>query len=284
MYGVDFASVDGNKVDYDKLRETPFTLDGVNLGRCTFITHRASFADEFIDPRFVEFWKTAKAEGFVRGAYMFWKARRDGQRQIDLFLRAMEKAGGFEPGDLCPWFDVEFQGSRESQGLDADVAFQRAYETGNTLAARTGGLVGWYTSERIWRSSEELASPEKRHPKEVADLAARTPLWLARYDSVLKPPPVPAPWGPSNYWIDQTRGDTPNVPGISHQADINLFNVLKPGAKDGRVAFMQRRLGCAVTGEYDDVTQWEVEAFQGKHGLKQDGLVGPKTFGYLCHG
>jgi GH25 family lysozyme M1 (1,4-beta-N-acetylmuramidase) len=45
--------------------------------------------------------------GWFRGAYHFLKFNLDGTRQADYYLKTIEKAGGWDEGDLLPIVDVE---------------------------------------------------------------------------------------------------------------------------------------------------------------------------------
>jgi murein DD-endopeptidase MepM/ murein hydrolase activator NlpD len=56
---------------------------------------------------------------------------------------------------------------------------------------------------------------------------------------------------------------------------------LKLGAKDIEIKYLQTKLKVAVTGVFDIATDKAVKAFQKKHGLTADGIVGPKTWAKL---
>ena len=56
---------------------------------------------------------------------------------------------------------------------------------------------------------------------------------------------------------------------------------LKVGAKDVEVKYLQTKLKVTVTGVFDLATDKAVKAFQKKHGLTADGIVGPKTWAKL---
>lgn len=44
---------------------------------------------------------------WLRGCYHFLRFQQDGARQADYFMDLVESAGGWGPGDLMPWVDVE---------------------------------------------------------------------------------------------------------------------------------------------------------------------------------
>ncbi|MGA9812340.1 MAG: hypothetical protein WBQ64_06175 [Terriglobales bacterium] len=90
-----------------------------------------------------------------------------------------------------------------------------------------------YTSERVWR--EELSNLP------APDLI-ESPLWLKHYPfnkgparrdvAVTRiPPPVPIPWGDSNWWIHQYQGDAIQLPGFAPgNVDMNRFGPMTAGA------------------------------------------------------
>jgi peptidoglycan hydrolase-like protein with peptidoglycan-binding domain len=62
-------------------------------------------------------------------------------------------------------------------------------------------------------------------------------------------------------------------------AKPKLSGYLKKGVKSSSVSYLQAALGVAVTGTFDEATHKATVAFQKKHGLAADGIVGPKTWG-----
>jgi hypothetical protein len=101
-------------------------------------------------------------------------------------------------------------------------------------------------------------------------------------------PPVPPPWGDSrNWWIHQYQGDAVRLPGFpTGNVDMNRFNTMLKGETGDRVKWVQRRLGIAQNGRFDDVMESYLLAFQDKKGLMSIGVdlgvVDLKTFVSLC--
>lgn len=56
---------------------------------------------------------------------------------------------------------------------------------------------------------------------------------------------------------------------------------VKRGDKSGAVRYVQQQVKVAITGEFDEATHEAVEKLQAKHGLKVDGIIGPKTWAFL---
>lgn len=92
-------------------------------------------------------------------------------------------------------------------------------------------------------------------------------------------PAVPPPLGDSSYWLlQQTQGDATNVPGFSHQVDVDRFHLLSMGAQGDIVKWVQRRLGnIKVDGDWGKETNGALLSFQTGYGLYADGVLGPAT-------
>jgi len=80
-------------------------------------TEGLSYAPHWFDVQ----WQTLRGAAgaryghdWFRGAYHFLKLLDDGARQAELYLRTVERAGGWDVGDLWPIVDVELGGERNS--------------------------------------------------------------------------------------------------------------------------------------------------------------------------
>lgn len=57
--------------------------------------------------------------------------------------------------------------------------------------------------------------------------------------------------------------------------------ILKLGSKDKLVEQVQKKVGVAINGNFDSITESAVKAWQKANGLKDDGIVGPATLGKM---
>lgn len=132
----------------------------------------------------------------------------------------------------------------------------------------------------------------------------KCPFWIAAYgkNPVIRfgvEPGRKAPaikhtlWG----WQYGSRGLVPGCGGNGGHTDVNMiYGAVKPakaalptlrrGSRGDAVRVLQRRLNelgnsLAVDGAFGPATQAAVYWFQRAHGLKDDGIVGPKTWGAL---
>jgi GH25 family lysozyme M1 (1,4-beta-N-acetylmuramidase) len=164
-----------------------------------FAIIRVSDGSNFVDPRFQENWRNAKAAGVKRGAYQFFRSNKDPIVQADLLL---EQMGALEDGDLPPVIDVESTDGQSSATIQAKV--QRWLD-------RVEDVLGVkpiiYTGPYFWRDQV----------KGGAAFAAY-PLWVAHYGTTC--PLVPEPW--TRFTFHQFT-DAGRHPGISGNVDTNTF-------------------------------------------------------------
>jgi murein DD-endopeptidase MepM/ murein hydrolase activator NlpD len=56
---------------------------------------------------------------------------------------------------------------------------------------------------------------------------------------------------------------------------------VQKGSIGSEVKFIQQQVKVKITGDFDEATHDAVEKLQAKHGLKVDGIIGPKTWAFL---
>ena len=56
---------------------------------------------------------------------------------------------------------------------------------------------------------------------------------------------------------------------------------VQKGSVGPEVKYVQQQVKVAITGDFDEATHEAVEKLQAKHGLKVDGIIGPKTWAFL---
>ena len=152
----------------------------------------------FVDPRFEENWRNAKAAGVRRGAYQFFRSNKDPIAQADLLLETM---GPLEDGDLPPVIDVESTDGQPQTVVAAKVA-RWVERVQQALGVRP--II--YTGPYFWRDNV------------AADSFAENPLWIAHYGTDC--PYVPGPW--TKYTFHQFT-DAGRVAGVGGNVDTNVF-------------------------------------------------------------
>lgn len=285
MIGVDYASVDDNAPpDFDKARQagTRFAILRAIYGRR--VHNQSDSAPVFVDPIWSRDKDAITAAGLRRGAYLFVCYPRKGidtpapEMQAQAFIEHVELTRDI---DFVPIFDVE----EDSDVLGPAEMYDWTLRVSKALRAHYGAWPGMYTSAQVW------ADHLRNH---AADELSECPLWLAK----------PWPWkentevhldgapghepitirqfgDDTNYWIYQYQGDATRWPGFSSTVDANRFHCVTRNAKGTIVSWIQRRVGALVDGDFGPRTETAVKAFQAKHGLASDGIVGPATFAAL---
>ena len=103
-YGIDISHFQGDEINY--LNKTKDSLD--------FVICKATEGITYTDPEFRHNWNTIMKNGFIKGAYHFYKCDDDIQPQADNFLNAI---GNIQPTDLPPIIDFEEASIDKSQSV-----------------------------------------------------------------------------------------------------------------------------------------------------------------------
>ncbi len=171
-----------------------------------FAITKATGGTWYTNPTFARNWLEIKAAGMTRGAYHYafessgQPLPGDGpESEADYFVKAIERAGGVEAGDLLA-LDIE-----DGAGQLGEWCLRWL----KRVEARTGVRPLVYTG--AWFSGPHglAASPE------LADYA----LWLAAYQAQM--PAAPSPWSEVAIWQHTDKG---TVPGIIGPVDMNRFD------------------------------------------------------------
>jgi len=166
------------------------------------------------DTQFERNWREIRANGLIRGAYIYFDPRFEVAAQADVVVRAVGRLG---EGDLPVTLDIE----QPNPGLPTPA---RYVEMIRDLAARveagTGRAPMIYTGRYYWPSY--VRSPEFR------DL----PLWHAQYTTTQPCPYIADAWRDWAFWQYSSTG---RVSGITGNVDLDRFN--------GSYADLQRLAG-----------------------------------------
>lgn len=191
VHGIDISHYQGD-INWKMLKQThqgQFPIE--------FIFMKATEGGDYPDKRFVANFDSAKAHGFIRGAYHFYNPKTDANKQADFFINSVK----LEPGDLPPVLDIEKKG-RDMEKLQDDL--------------------------KIW-----LRKVEKHYG--VKPIIYASYKFKTRYlnDSVFDS----YPYWIAHYYVDSVRyqgqwkfwqhTDVGTLPGIEENVDLNIFNGLK---------------------------------------------------------
>ena len=188
VHGIDISHYQG-EVDWNLLEKT-------RQGRfpVEFIFMKATEGGDFADDKFVANFDSAKAHGFIRGAYHFYNPKTDPNKQADFFIRSVK----LEPGDLPPVLDIEKK-SKDVKKLQGDLKI-------------------WLRKiENHYGVKPIIYASYKFKTSYLNDSIFDTyPYWIAHYyvDSVKYQ-------GEWKFW---QHTDVGTLPGIDEQVDLNVFN------------------------------------------------------------
>jgi lysozyme len=174
-----------------------------------------------IDAMFDTNWLASKAAGVRRGAYHFFRAEQDAERQAQSFISKLNEDWGELPGVL----DFEVLGSASAdQALNGVMCWMELVE------AASGRMPLLYTGPSFWKTQVKDSNAFSTHA-----------LWIAHYTSALRPA-LPSAWKQWTFWQYSEQG---NVPGIKGPVDLDRFsgNVMELEALGARINTMKATAG-----------------------------------------
>ena len=188
VHGIDISHYQGD-INWKMLAQTRQGQFPVQ-----FIFMKATEGGDYSDKRFVANFDSAKAHGFIRGAYHFYNPKTDADKQADFFINSVK----LEPGDLPPVLDIEKKG-KDIPKLQADLKYwlrriENHYGVKPIIYA-SYKFKNRYLNDSVFNSY---------------------PYWIAHYyvDSVQYK-------GDWKFW---QHTDVGTLPGIKEQVDLNIFN------------------------------------------------------------
>lgn len=188
VHGIDISHYQGD-INWKMLEQTRQGQFPVQ-----FIFMKATEGGDYSDKRFVANFDSAKAHGFIRGAYHFYNPKTDVNKQADFFINSVK----LEPGDLPPVLDIEKKG-KDIAKLQADLKhwlrrIENHYGVKPIIYA-SYKFKNRYLNDSVFNSY---------------------PYWIAHYyvDSVQYK-------GDWKFW---QHTDVGTLPGIKEQVDLNIFN------------------------------------------------------------
>lgn len=166
------------------------------------------------DTQFDRNWREIRANGLIRGAYIYFDPRYEVAAQADIVVRAVGRLG---QGDLPVTLDIE----QPPPGLPSPTRYAAMVrDLADRIEAGTGRRPMIYTGRYYW-------------PSYVQSTAFRDhPLWHAQYTTTQPCPYIADAWRAWAFWQYSSTG---RVSGISGNVDLDRFN--------GTYAELQRLAG-----------------------------------------
>ena len=188
VHGIDVSHYQGdiNWKMLEQTRQGQFPIQ--------FIFMKATEGGDYSDDRFTANFDSARAHGFIRGAYHFYNPKTDANKQADFFIQSVK----LEPGDLPPVLDIEKKG-KDMKKLQSDLKL-------------------WLRKvENHYGVKPIIYASYKFKTRYLNESVFNTyPYWIAHYyvDSVRYE-------GDWKFW---QHTDVGTLPGIEEKVDLNVFN------------------------------------------------------------
>lgn len=161
-----------------------------------FVILRATMGNKSADKHFNEFWKDAKLNGKIRGAYHFYRADEDPIQQANNFLNNVK----LESGDLPPVLDIEKIPRRKTTDrLLSDLKIWC-----NIIEQAVGKKPIIYTYYYYYK--DYLKDDFKEYK-----------IWLANYNDVSEP-------SPDDNWDFWQFTENGIIQGIDTKVDLDIYN------------------------------------------------------------
>jgi hypothetical protein len=144
---------------------------------------------------------------------------------------------------------------------------------------------GYYDPMKFCKAVIEF---EKAHVEAGKETPAAAPVTLAPSHSVAEIPTQEEPDDPIEVPAEEVTApvatatpDKATTAPVAAKEDFDAMPILKVGSKGSAVKILQKQLGITADGDFGPKTKAAVIAFQEKHSLKAEGVVGPATWNAL---
>lgn len=158
------------------------------------------------DPLFDKHWATAKREGFLRGAYHFYRYALDPEKQAEWFVAQFIN----DKGELPPALDVELAPS-DNPVVNKTIVTENILRCLNKIEQLAGVKPIIYTSANMW--NKMTTEPA---------WGINFKLWVAHYTDRIDPF-LPQPWRSKGTWTFWQYSGSGQIPGNSGLIDLNRY-------------------------------------------------------------
>lgn len=196
-------SIQTKGIDISKFQGHEITTISTSNTDLNFVICKATEGITYTDPNFTENWNTITKQGFVKGAYHFYRTNDAPQPQADNFLNAL---GNLPTTAFSPIVDFEEGSIVGTQTKDQIISDLLSFL--DILEAKYNRVPMIYTDVNIGNSY--LSDPR----------FAKYPLWIANYTSAAAPT-MPGAWKGTE-WVLWQQSDNYKIGDTAN--DYDLFN------------------------------------------------------------
>jgi lysozyme len=189
IHGIDVSYAQG-KIDWPQVK----AMEENGL-RISFVFIKATEGEQFVDSFYQRNWREAAKNGFICGAYHFFRPEKSGKLQAQLFLKTVK----LEQNDLPPVVDIE-----KLDGISPEHMRVELNEFFSVMRHKSRVKPIIYSGLSFYRDYL------KGHYDEY-------PLWIAHYD---KPEDNVNAAGDWRFWQHSSKA---TVNGIHHAVDFDTF-------------------------------------------------------------
>ena len=190
LFGIDI-SLYQEIINWDK-------LDSLEAkAKIYFVIIRATAGKNKTDKYFSYNWIEAKKQGFIRGAYHYYRPNENSTKQANNFIENVK----LEKGDIIPVLDIE---------KEADI---------QSMASLRKGITNWLNIvEAHYGVKPIIYSGDSFYNDHLANNGFDDyPIWIANYSNSTKQPNT-------NNWLIWQFTDKGKAKGISEFVDLNVFD------------------------------------------------------------
>ncbi|HBI02062.1 glycoside hydrolase family 25 protein, partial [uncultured Flavobacterium sp.] len=188
VFGFDVSEYQG-KIAWEEIKTIEDTF------QLKFVFIRATAGKDKVDSRFKQNWKNAKENGFVRGAYHYYRPNENSIQQANNFIKTVK----LQKGDFPPVLDIE--NLPKTQSIDSLKV----------------GLRRWLTKvENHYNVKPIIYSGESYYKDFLADEFEGYTFWIANYNFFVE--------DIKDHWAIWQFTEKGTVTGIQGPVDVNIYN------------------------------------------------------------
>lgn len=191
VVGFDVSEYQG-KIKWEQVKTVEDTF------KLSYVLIRATAGRDRLDSKFKYNWEQAKANGFIRGAYHYYRPNENSIKQAEHFIKTVT----LEKGDFPPVLDIE--NLPKTQSIDSLKV----------------GLRRWLKKiENHYKVKPIIYTGESYYKDFLKDDFKEYPFWIANYNFFVEN--IKDDW---MFWQFTEKG---TIPGIEGPVDLNIYNGTK---------------------------------------------------------
>lgn len=170
---------------------------------------KATEGETYQDPKFQENWQGMNENGLKSGAYHYFRAAENPQKQVDNIVGVLKEVD-FDKEKHRVVIDIEPYKKGEVKA-SSDLAADNLWQVITGIEAQLGGTPIIYTNNSFWNNEINYG----KYP-----FHEKCPLWVANWN--VETPKIPGSWKEWKIWQHSCKG---NVEGIKGDVDLDRMHL-----------------------------------------------------------